>query len=125
MQKSDNLFKDFETPSKASKLLTLQQFTKYDDAAEALTCTTSVIEGKMSKKLRKMLKKVAADLPGLQLAVADPKLGTNIRDKLAIDCVSTTAIQELMCCIRSQVHSLIPEWSPEEESAMQLALAHG
>jgi len=123
--KSENLYKDFQNAAKANKVLSLQRFDKYADATEALSCTTAVIEGKMSKKLKKMLKKVAADEPGLQLAVADPKLGTTIKEKLGIGCVSTTAIQELMSCIRFQVENLIPNWPAEEEAAMQLALSHG
>ncbi|KAI1291980.1 Nucleolar protein 58 [Halotydeus destructor] len=122
--KTEKLFKAFQE-GKASKLLTLEHFEKFGDATEALSATTAVIEGKMSKKLKKMLKKIASKDDDLQLAVADPKLGTAIKDKLAISCVSTSAIQDMMSCIRSQIQTLIPEWSPEEEAAMQLGLSHG
>lgn len=124
LQKADSLYKDLSNPSKASKVLTFRHFEKFADAADALQATTSVIEGKMSKKLKKLLKKVVVK-EGEQLAVADAKLATSIKDKLGIGCMSTTAVQELMSCIRHNVESLIPDWSPEEEAAMQLGLSHG
>lgn len=79
----------------------------------------------MSKKLKKLLKKVIVKAGEDQLAVADSKLATVIKDKINISCVSTSAVQDLMTCIRSRIDSLIPDWSQEDDAAMQLGLAHG
>lgn len=121
----DKLYESFETPAKASATVKLEHFERFKDANEALTSITSAIEGKMSKKLKKCLKKIVVNQSDAVLAVADPKLGSTIKDKLSINCVATDAVQKLMSCIRGQIESLIPEWSPEESNAMQLAVSHG
>ncbi|RWS13011.1 hypothetical protein B4U79_05655 [Dinothrombium tinctorium] len=123
LQQSDELFKLFENPKKANKLLHFEHFEKFDDTAEAVNSVTSLLKGKISKQLKKTLGKV--NLDDELLAVADPKLGTAIKEKLNINCVSTSAVQDLMSCIRSQISSLIPNWNPQDESNMQLALSHG
>ena len=46
---------------------------------EALSAATAAIEGKMSKSLKKVLKKVFASDAHEQLAVADAKLGSVIK----------------------------------------------
>lgn len=125
LNKTNKLYKQFKSGKKANKLLSLQQFVKFKDTTEALTSTTALIEGKMSKKLKKILKKVVVKEEDQQLAVADKTLATAIKQKFNIDCVSTGAIHELMTCIRSQIENLIPEWNPEDDSAMQLGLSHG
>lgn len=58
------------------------------------------------------------------MAVSDAKLGCVIRDKLQLSCVSNTAVQELMRCIRSQMDSLVTGVTTKEMSAMALGLAH-
>ncbi|XP_065834999.1 nucleolar protein 58-like [Oscarella lobularis] len=73
--------------------------------AEALSAATASIEGKMTRNLKKLLKKVAHD----ELAVADAKLGSSIKDKLSISCVTSSAVQELMRGIRSQFTSLLSD----------------
>ena len=60
----------------------------------------------MSKGLKKLMKKVAAD-SNEQLAVADSKLGSIIKKKTDIDCVYSSNVMELMRCIRSQMPELV------------------
>ncbi len=43
--------KDLENTSKAMKLLTLEQFSKFKDTRDALKCANKLIKGKMPKKL--------------------------------------------------------------------------
>uniref|UniRef100_T1IPH9 Nucleolar protein 58 n=1 Tax=Strigamia maritima TaxID=126957 RepID=T1IPH9_STRMM len=124
LQKTENLYKEFETPADASKIIKMKHFEKFDDMTEALACTSAGIEGKMNKRLKKMLKKVVMKEPGEQLAVADAKLGNIIKDKLNISCVFNTQIAELMRCIRSQLDSLITGFPQKEMTAMALGLAH-
>ena len=101
----------------------LKHFEKFADTTEALVATTATLEGKLCKSLKKMLKKHCNELQE-QLAVADAKLGNAIKDKLSLSCVSNTAIQELMRCIRSQMDSLLSGLHKREITAMALGLAH-
>lgn len=122
LQETENLYKDFETPEKANKLLQLQHFQKFDDTTVALAAITSSVEGKIPKQLKKLLKKIADDTQET-LLVADAKLGSSIKDKFNINCVSNTNVQDLMRLIRGQMESLINV--PEKEiAAMRIGLAH-
>ncbi|XP_076640330.1 nop5 ribonucleoprotein [Colletes latitarsis] len=119
----DNLFHNFESPEAASKIVKLKHFEKFADTTEALAATTAAVEGKLCKSLKKILKKYCAEFQE-QLAVADAKLGNAIKDKLSLSCISNTAIQELMRCIRSQIDSLLVGLPKKEMTAMALGLAH-
>lgn len=124
LKNADNLYLDFETPEKAGELIKLKHFQKFKDTTEALAAATAGVEGKMSKTLKKTLKKlVAADMLDT-LAVADAKLGVSIKEKMEINCVANSSIQELMRCIRGQMDSLITGLPQKELSAMALGLAH-
>jgi len=72
------LYKEFETPEKANKLLQLQHFHKFDDTTMALAAITGSVEGKIPKSLKKLLKKISADAEETML-VADAKLGSSIK----------------------------------------------
>uniref|UniRef100_A0A6M2DNJ2 Nucleolar protein 58 n=1 Tax=Xenopsylla cheopis TaxID=163159 RepID=A0A6M2DNJ2_XENCH len=124
LKESDNLYHDFETPESASKIVKLKHFEKFADTTEALAATTAAVEGKISKPLKKVLKKhIDKDLQD-QLLVADAKLGSAIKDKFSLQCVSNTSVQELMRCIRSQMDSLLAGLPKKEMTAMALGLAH-
>lgn len=85
-----------------------------------------MIEGKISKRLKKFLsKKVCPTLGEETLAVSDAKLASAIKEKFNLSVVTNNAIQELMTCIRSQLPNLVDSFSEEEEAAMQLGLSHG
>ncbi|XKL68899.1 hypothetical protein PGB90_006668 [Kerria lacca] len=123
LQKSDNLFQDFETPERASKIIKLKHFEKFRDTTEALAATTAAVEGKLTKSLKKLLKK---QLSGVQeeLLVSDAKLGNAIKEKLELSVISNNAVNELMRCIRLQTESLISGLSKKDITAMELGLAH-
>jgi len=124
IQSTEDLFKEFESPDKASQIVKLKHFKKFEDTTEALAAATAAVEGKMSKTLKKMLKKIASKDMHEELAVADAKLGGLIKDKFDLKCVSSTAVNELLRGIRSQMSSLITGLSEKEISAMALGLAH-
>ena len=107
LSKSDSLYEDFETIDKAKNVVKLKKFQKFEDTTEALGAATALVEGKMSKSLKKMLKKIVAEDAHEKLAVADAKLGNVIKEKLDLNCVYDSKIGELMRCIRSQVSGLI------------------
>jgi len=106
--------------------LTLEETQKFKDAADALASTTALIEGKVSKRLKKFLTKKVIPLCGEEsLAVSDAKLAASIKEKFDVSCLTNNAVQELMTCIRNSMSNLVPEFSEEEEAAMQLGLSHG
>lgn len=101
----------------------LKHFEKFADITEALAATTAAVEGRISKTLKKALKKHVDDVQE-QLLVADAKLGSAIKEKLSLSCVSNSNVQELMRCIRSQAEGLIAGLPNKEMAAMALGLAH-
>ena len=141
LSKSENLYEDFETLDKAKNVVKLKKFQKFEDTTEALASATALVEGKMSKSLKKLLKKVVAEDAHEKLAVADAKLGNVIKEKMELSCEANSKISELMRCIRSQASGLISGrggdsqgWEisnifssglPDKEmTAMELGLAH-
>ncbi|KAE8278593.1 Nucleolar protein 58 Nucleolar protein 5 [Larimichthys crocea] len=124
LQQVDSLYKEFETPEKANKIVKLKHFEKFQDTTEALAAATALTEGKIGKSLKKVLKKVVAKEAHEQLAISDLKLGGVIKEKLDLACVHSPAVAELMRGIRTQMESLITGLPPREISAMSLGLAH-
>ncbi|EDV21154.1 uncharacterized protein TRIADDRAFT_30778 [Trichoplax adhaerens] len=124
LQQADNLYKEFISPDEANKFIKLKHFQKFEDTTEALAAATAVVEGKVSKKLKKILKKAYAKDIHDELAVADAKLGNAIKEKTGIACVCNNAIHELTRGIRSQMNELITGLPEKEMSAMALGLAH-
>jgi len=57
IQATKDLYEHFKTAQNASKLVKLTHFKKFEDTTEALAATTAAVEGKLSKPLRKVLKK--------------------------------------------------------------------
>lgn len=57
----------------------LKHFSKFVDMTDALSAATATVEGKMSKGLKKVLKKVFSTDTQELLAVADSKLGSAIK----------------------------------------------
>jgi len=124
LEKVDSLYTSFESPDAASQVVKLKHFEKFADTTEALAATTAAVEGKISKSLKKVLKHhISKDLQE-QLLVADAKLGLAIKEKFSLQCLSNSAVQELMRCIRSQLDSLISGLPKKEMTAMALGLAH-
>lgn len=102
----------------------LKHFEKFEDTTEALSGATAAVEGKLSKLLKKTLKNLVNEDLQSQLLVADAKLGNAIKEKLSLQCVSNSSVQELMRCIRSQSESLLAGLPKKEMTAMALGLAH-
>nr|XP_022905088.1 nucleolar protein 58 [Onthophagus taurus] len=124
LKETDNLYLEFQSPEAANKILKLKHFEKFADTTEALAATTAAVEGKLSKILKKVLKKFVDKDVQEKLLVADNKLGTAIKEKFSLQCLSNSPVQELMRCIRSQLDSLISGLPKKENTAMMLGLAH-
>ncbi|KAL1271936.1 hypothetical protein QQF64_030952 [Cirrhinus molitorella] len=67
LQQVDSLWKEFEMPEKANKVVKLKHFEKFQDTTEALAAATV----KLGKCLKKVLKKVVAKEAHKQLAITD------------------------------------------------------
>jgi nucleolar protein 58 len=103
--------------------VSLKEFRKFEDTADALAAATALNEGKMSDNLKKFLKSA---VKGDKLAVADLKLASNIHSKLDIECVSDSkVVSEVMRCIRLQLSDLLSSNLPQKDmNAMRLGLSH-
>ncbi|TPX66171.1 hypothetical protein SpCBS45565_g04633 [Spizellomyces sp. 'palustris'] len=125
LKKPDDLYKDFETADQANKTVKLKAFGKFENTTDALSAVTALVEGKVSKNLKKFLgdELNAKDLKD-QLAVGDAKLGSAIAKKLGIKVVSDAAVNELMRGIRYQLSSLISGLPEQDMNAMVLGLSH-
>ncbi|KAJ3056286.1 Nucleolar protein 58 [Rhizophlyctis rosea] len=125
LENPDDLFKFFETPEAANKTVKLKAFSKFENTTDALSAVTAIVEGKVSKNLKKFLSDELSekDLKD-KLAVGDAKLGSAIAKKLGIKVVSDASVNELMRGIRSQLNSLISGLPESDMNAMILGLSH-
>jgi len=125
LENIDNLFKDFETPEKASKVLKLKHFEKFDNISEAVAGNLTVENDKIGKNLKKLVKKHILKDAESDLAVADAKLGKLLKKEYDLNCITNTSIQELMRNIRAQLDGFIsPMVEASHLAQMSLGLAH-
>ncbi|KAM3181880.1 hypothetical protein ACTXT7_013483 [Hymenolepis weldensis] len=73
-----NSAKELENQDFLNQTLELQKFVKFKNIADALQATAEVCDGKISKKLKKLLKKTFKENKEEILAVADNKLSRAI-----------------------------------------------
>jgi len=108
--------------SVAAKYFALEKFQPIRDTAEALQCATALVESKISKPLKKLLKKIGDDE---NLAVCDAKLGSLIKEKYNIQCVYSPVVMEMMRVVREHMTSLASQSVTDDEAVgMALGLAH-
>jgi nucleolar protein 58 len=105
--------------------LKLKTFQKFDSAAMALEEVASLVDGKVTPMLAKLLDSIK-DEKKASLAVADPKLGQAINKlpSITLTPVSDNASNELFRAIRENLPALIPGLLPENISTMSLGLSH-
>ena len=103
----------------------LKSFQKFDSAAMALEEVASLVDGKVTPMLAKLLDSIK-DEKKASLAVADPKLGQAINKlpSVTLTPVSDNASNELFRAIRDNLPALIPGLLPENISTMSLGLSH-
>ncbi|VVC37123.1 Hypothetical protein CINCED_3A024879 [Cinara cedri] len=117
-----DLYSYFESPEDCSKIVKLKHFQKFEDTTEALASAASLIEGKLCKSLKKVIKSHVNSTDSLM--VADPKLGVAIKEKFNVSCVSSSSSSDLLRCIRSQFENLLVGLPKKDLTAMSLGLAH-
>ncbi|KAA0713410.1 Nucleolar protein 58 [Triplophysa tibetana] len=124
LQQVDSLWKEFETPEKANKIVKLKHFEKFQDTTEALAAITAMVEGKLGKSLKKILKKVVAKEAHEQLAITDTKLGGVIKVQTGsgLSILHINLYTRWVSGIRWRGSSQV--LPAREISAMSLGLAH-
>mmetsp|Transcript_29665 Transcript_29665/g.89261 ORF Transcript_29665/g.89261 Transcript_29665/m.89261 type:complete len:521 (+) Transcript_29665:216-1778(+) len=124
------------TPEACSKALSLKAFEPFKDTHAAVAAASEFVESKLGKPLKSFLKKhVAKNAAGVELGVADPKLGSLIKEKLGIPCVASSFVNECLRgarCVATPGLELAADGAvpanavarPKDVRAMQLGLSH-
>lgn len=115
----------FQVQDEEGKRAKLAAFGKFKDTAEAMTAQTAILEGAMSPKLQKFLKKnIVQKGVEQELAVRDPKLGAAIKKELKIPCIHSDVTMEIFRTLGQRIHELVEQLSEEVSGQASLALAH-
>ncbi|KAJ9520892.1 hypothetical protein QJQ45_014115 [Haematococcus lacustris] len=112
---------DLGCAASALQMVKLKVFNKFENTTEALAAATALVDSKLSKPLKKFLKKNVIDE---ELAVIDKKLGGIVQEKLGIPCIFSNAILELTRGIRNQLQGLISGLEGVDLRPMSLGLSH-
>ncbi|KAF8628519.1 hypothetical protein AX15_003848 [Amanita polypyramis BW_CC] len=126
---SADLWKEFESPERANKLLKLKALHRFTSTASAVEDITALQNGKLGKGLKKFLtEEVVNKGKGKDsLVVIDPHLAHSISKKLSIKVHAVTVENEqkdLWRGIRSQLTALLDGLDPKDLSTMSLGLSH-
>ncbi|KAI9142812.1 nucleolar protein 5 [Paraphysoderma sedebokerense] len=126
LEKPDDIYTHFQNAEVANKTVKLTAFSKFDNTADALSAATALVEGKVSKSLKKFLQaELSSSSTPSSLIVADSKLGSAIAKKLSLNVLPvTSAVNELYRGIRSQLESLIQGLPAKDMANMALGLSH-
>mmetsp|Transcript_10474 Transcript_10474/g.31543 ORF Transcript_10474/g.31543 Transcript_10474/m.31543 type:complete len:552 (-) Transcript_10474:219-1874(-) len=118
----EDFCKDFESLESAQKVVKLKAFQKFENTTEALAAATSIGDSKLSKGLKKFLKKNTNEKD--TLAVLDAKLGNIVKEKTGIQCISNNGVMELARGVRAQLEGLISGLADTDLTPMSLGLSH-
>ncbi|KAK0205986.1 Nop domain-containing protein [Desarmillaria ectypa] len=121
-----NIWKEFETPEKANKLLKLKAIHRFTTTATAVEDMTALQDGKVGPGLKKFLSdEVAGKGKGKEsLLVAETHLANAIKDLLSIKTTAGASNMDLYRGIRGQLASLLDGLDPKDLSTMSLGLSH-
>ena len=111
---------------------------RFKDTADALTATVALVEGRLGKRLKKLLKGLVDKGVHEELLVADSRLSSLIKEKYAgasgsgvgalgaLGCVAGAHVHEMMRCVRGHLLTTVqvPGLSEADLHSMQLGLAH-
>mmetsp|Transcript_31391 Transcript_31391/g.68634 ORF Transcript_31391/g.68634 Transcript_31391/m.68634 type:complete len:519 (-) Transcript_31391:15-1571(-) len=121
LKEVEDIQKDFLDGDSAKKVVKLKKFVKFENTAEALGAAAAMVDSKLDKKLKKFLKKHCEDET---LAIADPKLGNLVKEKLGIPCVHSSGVMELLRGVRQQLAELASGLAASDVAPMALGLSH-
>ena len=103
------------------QIVKLKAFSQFENTTEALAAATAIVDSKLSKNLKKFLKKHAE---GDSLAVIDAKLGSLVKEKLGIPCIHGNGVLELVRGVRTQLQGLVAGLAGHDLTPMALGLSH-
>ncbi|KAJ6516371.1 Nop domain-containing protein [Mycena sanguinolenta] len=124
---SDDLWKEFESPEKAGKLLKLKAIHRFHSTATAVEDITALQNGKLGKGLKEFLTEEVVDKGKAKesLLVIDPHLSRAISKKLSINVnAPEDKHQDLWRGIRSQLTALLNGVDAKDLATMSLGLSH-
>ncbi|VDK24169.1 unnamed protein product [Taenia asiatica] len=125
LQEVKDLAKEFENTEFMNQTIQLEKFVRFEDTKDALLAAADTIEGKISKKLKKLLKRLyVKEIRDDVLAVADKKLSQEIASKMNVSTLADSSVQNLMRAVRTHMESLIPAIDESDLMRMRLGLAH-
>jgi len=103
----------------------LKAFLRFKSTADALETTTQIINGELSKPVRKFLAKNFVE-KGVQeeLAVVDAKLGRAIKQALDIACIHGDDTMGMFRALKGNIDTLLEEVTGEQLNQTALGLAH-
>jgi nucleolar protein 58 len=112
------LFKVGETPK-------LKAFHRFKNTLDALENTTQIVNGELSKPMKKFLKKnyVEKEITA-ELMVMDAKLGKAIKTALDIPCIHGDETMQYFRAIKLNIDALLTDVTPEQLNQASLGLAH-
>ncbi|KXZ47074.1 hypothetical protein GPECTOR_38g311 [Gonium pectorale] len=105
-----------------AEIVKLKAFSKFENTTEALAAATALVDSKLSKGLKKFLKKHVDE--DEKLAVLDKKLGSIVQEKLGLNVLWSNGILELSRGIRNQLTGLISGLAGADLRPMSLGLSH-
>ncbi|KAF8883440.1 hypothetical protein BD779DRAFT_1539941 [Infundibulicybe gibba] len=125
---SADLWKEFEDPERANKLLKLKALHRFTSTATAVEDITALQKGKIGKGLKQFLTdEVVGKGKGKEsLVVIDPHLARSISKKMSINVNAMAEGEhvELWRGIRNQIAGLLDGLDPKDLATMSLGLSH-
>jgi len=114
----------FATSEKAQKSLELVNFQPFEDTAQAVAATTSLMEGQVHSSLKSFLKKPLKKKDSI--CIADKALASSLKDAIkGANVLSDAKTAELFRGIRCHVGELLEDKiAANDYKAMQLGLSH-
>ncbi|CCD24871.1 RNA-processing protein NOP58 NDAI_0E00550 [Naumovozyma dairenensis CBS 421] len=122
--KSSSLIQDLDTSDKVLKEFKIAAFSKFSSAANALEESNSIIEGKVSPQLEKLLEEIKKDKKST-LIVSETKLANSI-NKLGLNfnVVSDAVTLDIYRAVKEYLPELLPGLNDSDLNKMSLGLAH-
>lgn len=103
----------------------LKALLHFKSTADALETTTQLVNGELSKPVRKFLKKNYLEKEvSEELAVADSKLAKAIKENLSIPCVFGDETLPTFRALKENIDALLEDVSAEQMKQTALGLAH-
>jgi nucleolar protein 56 len=123
-QELDQVQKSILDYSRFIKVVKLKSFAPFRSAQHALENCNDISEGIMNDHLRAFLEMNLKKEKGVVLGVGESNLGGSIKEGLAIECVVSDLVRELIRGIRLHSEQLIHLMKKGDIDRAQLGLGH-